>query len=66
MSCTKSGLSHDWTAYTSSKMSQAVDKLPDGYYILEDAAYPLRNHLLTPYRGQGLSLEKDSFDFHLC
>ena len=46
-------------------MSQAVDKLPDGYYILGDAAYPLSDHLLTPYPGQGLSPEKDSFNFHL-
>jgi len=52
-------------AYTGSKMSQAVDKLPDGYYILGDAAYPLSDHLLTPYPGQGLSPEKDSFNLYL-
>ena len=46
-------------------MSQAVGKLPDGYYILGDAAYPLSDHLLTPYPGQGLSPEKDSFNFYL-
>ena len=65
MSGTTPGSSHDWTAYTGSKMSQAVDKLPDGYYILGDAAYPLSDHLLTPYPGQSLSPEKDSFNFHL-
>lgn len=53
-----------WTAYAGAQMSQAVDKLPDGYYILGDAAYPLSDKLLTPYPGKGLAPEYDSFNFH--
>lgn len=46
-------------------MSDLVAKLPHGYYILGDAAYPLSNQLLTPYPGKGLSPDYDSFNFHL-
>eukprot|EP00904_Undaria_pinnatifida_P012574 jgi/Undpi1/8447/HiC_scaffold_25.g10914.m1 len=65
MSCKAPGSTHDWTAYGSSQMSGAVDNLPDGYYVLGDAAYPLSDKLLTPYPGKGLDPELDSFNFHL-
>ena len=32
--------------------------------ILGDAAYPLSEKILTPYRGKGLSNGKDSFNFY--
>lgn len=65
MSCVSPGSTNDWTAFLDSKMSDRVAKLPRGYYVLGDAAYPLSDQLLTPYPGKGLRPDLDSFNFHL-
>lgn len=65
MSCKCPGATNDWTAWLSSFMADATAKLPRGYYLLGDAAYPISNQLLTPYPGTGLAPGMDSFNFHL-
>ena len=40
-------------------------RLPDGYDITGDAAYPISEKLLTPYPGKSLPKDQDSFNFHL-
>ena len=56
---------HDWVAWRESELSRATSRLPDGYYVLGDAAYPLSEKLLTPYPGKRLPRDLDSFNFHL-
>jgi hypothetical protein len=34
-----------------------------GFYIVGDAAYPLSDALLTPYKGKDLEAEKDNYNF---
>lgn len=65
MSAISPGATNDWAAWNRSKLSKAVGRLPKGYYILGDAAYPLSDQLLTPYPGKNLPLGEDSFNFHL-
>ncbi|CAB1110331.1 unnamed protein product [Ectocarpus sp. CCAP 1310/34] len=65
MSCIAPGSTNDWTAWNHSDLSTAVKNLPPGFYMLGDAAYPLSDHLLTPYPGRGLPLDKDAFNFYL-
>lgn len=65
MSCIAPGSTNDWVAWNRSELSKAVGKLPPGFYMLGDAAYPLSDQLLTPYPGKKLTPNKDSFNFHL-
>ena len=59
------GSTNDWMAWTRSALSGAVNRLPKGYYILGDAAYPISDRLITPYPGKQLPQGEDSFNFHL-
>ena len=65
MSAITPGATNDWAAWNRSKLSRAVSRLPKGYYILGDAAYPLSEKLLTPYPGKSLPAGEDTFNFHL-
>ncbi|CAB1103509.1 unnamed protein product [Ectocarpus sp. CCAP 1310/34] len=65
MSAISAGATNDWTAWNRSSLSDSVARLPPGYYVLGDAAYPLSDHLLTPYPGKLLPRDEDSFNFHL-
>lgn len=59
------GASNDWVAWNRSGLATAVGKLPKGFHIIGDAAYPLSEQLLTPYPGKNLPKDKDSYNFHL-
>ena len=52
MSAIIPGATNDWAAWNRFKLSCAVGRLPNGNYVLDDAAYPLSDKLLTPYPGQ--------------
>lgn len=65
MSAIAPGSTNDWAAWNRSKLSRAVSRLPEGFYCLGDAAYPLSAKLLTPYPGKNLPPGEDSFNFHL-
>ena len=45
------GGSHDLGAYMKIRLSQIVEKLPTGYYVIGDNAYMASEHLITPFSG---------------
>ena len=60
------GSSSDLRAYDKCALKRIVDGLPIGYFIAGDNAYPLSEHLLTPFSGnQTLIKENDTFNFLL-
>lgn len=59
------GAANDWSAWNRSALAKATMRLPDGYHIIGDAAYPISEKLLTPYPGKNLPQDQDSFNFHL-
>ncbi|CAB1105047.1 unnamed protein product [Ectocarpus sp. CCAP 1310/34] len=65
MSAISAGATNDWTAWNRSELSRAVARLPPGYYMLGDAAYPLSDQLLTPYPGKLLPRDQDAYNFYL-
>lgn len=65
MSAISAGATNDWVAWLRSSLCKAVERLPPGYHIIGDAAYPVGEKLLTPYPGKHLPADKDSFNFHL-
>ena len=65
MSAISPGATNDWTAWNRSELSGVVGRLPRGFHILGDAAYPLSDQLLTPYPGKLLPPDKDAFNFFL-
>lgn len=65
MSCISPGATNDWAAWNRSDLSKSVERLPPGFYVLGDAAYPLSDHLLIPYPGKNLPPHMDAFNFYL-
>ncbi|CAB1097923.1 unnamed protein product [Ectocarpus sp. CCAP 1310/34] len=65
MSVISPGSTNDWVAWTRSSLAKAVARLPAGFHIIGDAAYPIGEKLLTPYPGRQLPAGEDSFNFHL-
>jgi hypothetical protein len=63
VSCICPGKTNDWSAYSKSIIRQLVEELPDGFYIMGDAAYVNSEHLLTPFPGKNLDEREDSFNF---
>ena len=58
---------HDSTAYYVSDLSKAIraGRLKPWAHIVLDEAYPNSTQELSPYRGRGLGIWKDSFNYHL-
>ena len=57
---------NDCRSYKRSDLKPLIDSLPDGFYIIGDAAYPLSNKLLIPFVGsQRLDRSKDAYNFYL-
>ncbi|KAH8031856.1 hypothetical protein HPB51_021045 [Rhipicephalus microplus] len=56
---------HDSHVFSLSPLSKNIASVCQGrYHILGDAAYPLREHLLTPYRGYGaMNKQQKGFNF---
>ena len=65
MSAISPGSTNDWVAWNRSSLAKAVARLPTGFHIIGDAAYPIGEKLLTPYPGRLLPAGEDSFNFHL-
>ncbi|CAM9836045.1 unnamed protein product [Ectocarpus sp. 4 AP-2014] len=59
------GSTNDWVAWNRSSLAKAVVRLPAGFHIIGDAAYPIGEKLLTPYPGRQLPAAEDSSNFHL-
>ncbi len=58
------GKTNDWSAYGTSVMRNLVEALPNGFYILGDAAYVNSEHLLAPYPGKSLEGREDTFNYY--
>lgn len=58
---------HDSTAYFMTSLSKAIasGRLPSIYHIVLDEAYRCTDQELSPWKGRHLSVEKDSFNYHL-
>ncbi|CAM9928625.1 unnamed protein product [Chrysoparadoxa australica] len=50
-------------AWEHSGIDDWFSKLPDGYYLVGDAAYPLGEHLLTPFEGN-VSTSQDTYNYY--
>jgi DDE superfamily endonuclease len=60
------GSTPDITAYRALSISDLVEQLPDGYYVIGDAAYVPTERLLTPYTGAARGDHwKDVYNFYL-
>ncbi|CAM9315284.1 unnamed protein product, partial [Ascophyllum nodosum] len=59
------GSTNDFSAFTRSAAWKLTQKLPPGYFVIGDAAYPLAENLLTPYPGKRLDADRDVFNFYL-
>ena len=57
---------NDAVAFRKSSLQNVLDRLPEGCYMLGDAAYAISDKLLVPYTGsQRADPYRDSFNFHL-
>ncbi|CAB1118700.1 unnamed protein product [Ectocarpus sp. CCAP 1310/34] len=65
MSAISPGSTKDSVAWNRSSLAKAVARLPAGFDIIGDAAYPIGEKVLTPYPGRQLPAGEDSFNFHL-
>jgi hypothetical protein len=62
----KPGSTSDLRTYEFSSLPQFVEALPDGTYIVGDAAFMVSEHLLIPFTGSSREVpEKDVFNFYL-
>ncbi|CAM9469835.1 unnamed protein product, partial [Chrysoparadoxa australica] len=57
------GSVNDRKAWEHSGIDDWLSKLPDGYYLVGDAAYPLGEHLLTPFKGNVCS-SQDTYNYY--
>ena len=58
------GSRNDQTAFTFSGIQGLLDALPQGYFIVHDAAYPASDRVLVPYPGKNLPLSQDAYNFY--
>ena len=47
------GSVHDARVFRNSPVCNKIDNLPDDFHVLGDSAYPLKKHVLVPYRDNG-------------
>ena len=61
------GKTNDNAAYPLfTDLKQFIEDLPEGLYVVGDAAYTLTEHLMTPFVGpQKEDPNKDALNFHL-
>ena len=60
------GSINDNRSYKKCGLDEVIDNLPEGYYILGDAAYSLSNNLLIPFVGSHRDdIAKDAYNFFL-
>jgi hypothetical protein len=64
VSCMTPGKTNDLKAYQSSKLSELIEALPDGYWVGGDNAYVNTEHMLVPHPGAH-AVAEDAFNFYL-
>lgn len=57
------GSQNDRTAFKFSGFDTLLRDLPDGFFILGDAAYPASDRVLVPFPGSGLTLSQDAYNY---
>ena len=62
MNCPRS--QNDRTAFKFSGFSKLLEELPEGYFILGDAAYPASDLIIVPFPGTSLSVSQDAFNYY--
>lgn len=59
------GSQNDRTAFKFSGFEKhLLDNLPDGFFIVGDAAYPASDRVLVPYPGTLLSHSQDAYNYY--
>lgn len=58
------GSQNDRTAFKFSGFHKLLEGIPDGHYILGDAAYPPSHQVLVPFPGTKLSESQDAYNFY--
>lgn len=58
------GSQNDRTAFKFSGFGNLLAKLPEGFFIMGDAAYPASDQVLVPFPGTSLSVSQDAFNFY--
>ncbi|CAN0420662.1 unnamed protein product, partial [Pylaiella littoralis] len=58
------GSQNDRTAFKHSGFDNLIDTLPDGCFIVGDAAYPPSHRVLVPYPGTAISRSQDAYNFY--
>jgi DDE superfamily endonuclease len=54
---------HDLLCYALSSLPIIIGGLCYGWLTVGDEAYPAGDRILAPWRGRGLSIEKDAFNY---
>ena len=63
---TAPGQSSDLYAFEDCSIGQIINNLPDGVYIMVDAAYMLSEHILVPFTGGDREEpDKDTYNYFL-
>lgn len=58
------GSQNDRTAFKFSGFQKLLDKLPEGFFIVGDAAYPASDLVLVPFPGTKLSATQDAYNYY--
>lgn len=61
-----SGCTNDYIAFDLSELRDTISRLPPGFWVAGDPAYPLMDNLLTPFPGVSADHNvdgKDDFNF---
>jgi hypothetical protein len=63
---TKPGGSSDFIAYEKLSIKDVIENLPDGIYIVADAAYMLTQHIIVSFTGGNWQdAAKDAYNYYL-
>lgn len=52
------------TAFKFSGFDKLLKELPEGFFIMVDAAYPASDRVLVPFPGTNLSTSQDAYNFY--
>ena len=58
------GSQNDRIAFKFSGFHKLLKDIPEGHYILGDAAYPASDKVLVPFPGTNLSASQDAYNFY--
>lgn len=58
------GSQNDRTAFKFSGFAKLLAKLPEGYFVVGDPAYPASDRVLVPFPGTTLTPSQDAFNYY--